>query len=117
MAEGNTDYGLLCRLHDSPQKLEMDMITWRMVINKAMGKFLGIAGQGIPVDILKIFNSDAQCWIRIPEPDLTSVWTALSGASCSVNITAATQTVGIRVIRASRHLMGVLGPQRGEEFM
>lgn len=81
-----------------------------------MGKFLGITGESIPVDILKIYNEASQCWIRVPESDLTSTWTALSGATCSVNISGTAMVVGLRVIRASRHLMGILGDQRGEEF-
>jgi ribonuclease P/MRP protein subunit POP8 len=88
----------------------MDLITWKLVVSKAMSQFLGITGQSIPLDILHVDNSVTQhsydtpaAWIRVPETELSAVWSGLSGARGVVN----DQDVSIRVVRASRYLQGL----------
>uniref|UniRef100_A0A060T7B8 ARAD1B22396p n=1 Tax=Blastobotrys adeninivorans TaxID=409370 RepID=A0A060T7B8_BLAAD len=98
----------------SDSRFDIDLITWKLLINRTMSQFLGVTGESIPVDILKTVDDDtAQAWIRVPEPDLTAVWTALSGATCPANLSQGPKEVSIRVVRATRHLMGIAGPQRG----
>lgn len=54
-------------------------------------------------------------WIRVPESDLTTVWTALSGFSTSLDTgNYGVIDVGIRVVRASRYLMSITGPLRSK---
>lgn len=56
-----------------------------------------------------------QVWIRVPEPDLTTVWTALSGFSTSLDTgNYGVIDAGIRVVRASRYLMSTTGPLRNK---
>lgn len=56
-----------------------------------------------------------QVWIRVPEPDLTTVWTALSGFSTQLDTgNYGTIDAGIRVVRASRYLTATTGPLRNK---
>lgn len=56
-----------------------------------------------------------QVWIRVPEPDLTTVWTALSGFSTSLDTgNYGVIDAGIRVVRASRYLTATTGPLRNK---
>lgn len=56
-----------------------------------------------------------QVWIRVPESDLTTVWTALSGFYSSLDTgNYGVIDAGIRVVRASRYLMSTTGPLRSK---
>lgn len=84
----------------------MDMISWKLMISQAMAQFLGISGQSIAVDILHVGSIDSDssgAWIRVPESDLSTVWSGLSGAQSVVDGI----DVSIRVVRASRYLQGL----------
>lgn len=63
----------------------------------------------------KIQVAMPQVWIRVPESDLTTVWTALSGFSTSLDTgNYGVIDAGIRVVRASRYLMSTTGPVRNK---
>lgn len=56
-----------------------------------------------------------QVWIRVPETDLTTVWTALSGFTTSLDTgNYGVIDAGIRVVRATRSLMSITGPLRSK---
>lgn len=56
-----------------------------------------------------------QVWIRVPESDLTTVWTALSGFTTSLDTgNYGVIDAGIRVVRATRSLMSITGPLRSK---
>lgn len=58
--------------------------------------------------------SHPQVWIRVPEPDLTTVWTALSGFEAMLDTgNYGVIAAGIRVVRASRYLT-TNGPLRSK---
>lgn len=88
---------------------DMDLISWKLVVTKAMGQFLGITGQSLPVDILHIDNGGSKqsigpgAWIRVPETELSTIWSGLSGARGVVD----GHDISIRVVRASRYLQGL----------
>lgn len=56
-----------------------------------------------------------QVWIRVPESDLITAWTALSGFYSSLDTgNYGVIDAGIRVVRASRYLMSTTGPLRSK---
>lgn len=83
------------------------------MISKALTRFGGVQGVATPLDILHVISEPEkgqQCWVRVPEQSLTQVWSALSGATSTImGSNNDVIEVSIRVVRASRYLVGVAG--------
>lgn len=54
----------------------LDIITVRTYLTSALQQFLGLAGTAIPIDILKL--EDTNVWIRLPREDSRAMQGALS---------------------------------------
>lgn len=55
----------------------VDALTARQHLTSALSQFLGLTGTAIPIDILKLENSDV--WIRVPFDDGAAVEAAVGG--------------------------------------
>ncbi|KAH7318720.1 hypothetical protein B0I35DRAFT_250351 [Stachybotrys elegans] len=55
---------------------ELDNIQVMSYCTAALRQFLGLTGMAIPLDILKAEGAD--CWVRVPAPDLGSVAAAVT---------------------------------------
>lgn len=65
-------------LHSSPPSSQpMDPSTARLHLTSALKQFLGLTGEAIPIDFLKL--EDRDLWIRVPRADGAAVVAALSG--------------------------------------
>ncbi|KAI9836489.1 MAG: hypothetical protein M1838_005067 [Thelocarpon superellum] len=58
-----------------PGIIDLDAVTARLLLTRALSRHLGLAGSSIPMDILKL--DGAQLWIRVPRQDLSCVMVAL----------------------------------------
>lgn len=68
-------------LRNPIEAVDLDAIQVRTYCTAALKQFLGISGQAISIDILKV--DEADCWLRIPRDDLgafTAAVTAWQGA-------------------------------------
>lgn len=54
----------------------MDILTTKSHLNSALRRFLGLHGEAITVDILRVDKNEV--WIRVPREDATAVHEALS---------------------------------------
>ncbi|KAI0124226.1 hypothetical protein BJ170DRAFT_76359 [Xylariales sp. AK1849] len=61
---------------DSPDPVELDAIQVRSYCTSALKQFLGITGQAIALDILKV--EGASCWLRLPRDDLAAFSAAIT---------------------------------------
>jgi hypothetical protein len=96
----------------SEEAVDMDIVSWKLAVNNALGRFLGLTGESIPADILHTRaagtkRSRPQAWIRVPEPELSAAWAALSGAPSSVDSSTGSVDASIRVLRASHYLVSI----------
>lgn len=96
------------------EPVELDIVGWKLAVQNALSRFLGLTGEAIPADILHTGASGQkaglgrpQAWIRVPEMDLSAAWAALSGAPSAVDTGAGPIDGSIRVLRASHYLVGV----------
>ncbi|CAN6652536.1 ribonucleases P/MRP protein subunit Pop8p [Trichomonascus vanleenenianus] len=97
---------------EGPVKQNVDQITWKMILEKAMKRFLGLAGYTIPIDI--IHGVDSKVWLRVPVSDLDAIWSGLSGFGTTTALDDTAVDVSIRIVRASRSIMGMVGESRDQ---
>jgi ribonuclease P/MRP protein subunit POP8 len=69
-------YAHLRVLRNPTEPEELDAIQVRTYCTAALKQFLGVSGQAISIDILKVEGSD--CWLRIPRDDLGAFAAALT---------------------------------------
>ncbi|ETS79592.1 hypothetical protein PFICI_09445 [Pestalotiopsis fici W106-1] len=61
---------------NSLEALELDAIQVRSYCSAALKQFLGVSGQAISIDILKV--EGPSCWLRIPRDDLSAFAAAIT---------------------------------------
>jgi ribonuclease P/MRP protein subunit POP8 len=61
---------------DGPQEIELDNLLVKSYCTAALKQFLGLTGQAIPIDILKV--QDTAAWVRLPKEDLKSFSAAIT---------------------------------------
>lgn len=69
-------YAHLEMIGNSTDVVELDAIQVRTYCTTALTQFLGVSGQAISVDILKV--DGAGCWLRIPRDDLGAFAAAIT---------------------------------------
>lgn len=69
-------YAHLEAQRNSAEPLELDAIQVRSFCSAALKQFLGISGQAISIDILKV--DGPSCWLRIPRDDLSAFAAAIT---------------------------------------
>lgn len=112
-----------------------DLLTWRTILTASLTKLLGIQGSAYLIDILKLENWD--CWVKVVSPSACGgfgiggkgtiggeggngftaavggyigVWGKHGGGSDSGGAGAGSDvTVGVRVVRGGRWLIGIVG--------
>lgn len=102
-------YAHLQLISDSDNIKDLDSLTVRSHITATLTQFLGVTGSAISVDILKV--EGAECWIRVPREDLSSVVAALGGW---VGGKENEDKVGCRV-KGSGNWLSILVGERGRE--
>lgn len=55
---------------------QLDNLQVKSYCTSALRQFLGLTGQAIPVDVLKVQGVD--CWVRVPKPDLSMFAAAIT---------------------------------------
>ena len=60
-----------------PTSLPVDAPSARLYLTSALRQFLGLTGEAIPIDILKI--QDQAVWIRVPHDDALAITSSLPG--------------------------------------
>lgn len=68
-----------------PSNTPVDEITLLSYLNAAMTQYLGLTGAAIPIDILKV--QESQGWVRLPREDEPAVVAALSQWTGRGNVT------------------------------
>ncbi|KAK6084813.1 hypothetical protein SCUP515_01309 [Seiridium cupressi] len=69
-------YAHLEVLRNPTEPVELDAIQVRSYCTAALKQFLGVSGQAISIDILKL--EGASCWLRIPRDDLSAFAAAIT---------------------------------------
>lgn len=69
-------YAHLELVTDGPGPVELDNLEVRSYCTAALRQFLGLTGEAIAIDILK--TQGAECWLRVPRPDLASFAAAIT---------------------------------------
>jgi len=103
-------------LYCSPPSLEastLDAITARTHLTSALRQFLGLHGQAIPVDLMKIEGQDV--WVRVPMEDASAVQAAVSGWTGGDAKFEGGRTVGWRV-KGRDEWVGRLGCGDGQDL-
>ncbi|KAK3077274.1 hypothetical protein LTS18_010756 [Coniosporium uncinatum] len=97
----------------SPAASTFDAITARTHLTSALRQFLGLHGQAIPVDIIKMEGQDV--WIRVPMEDASAVQAAVSGWTGGDTNAEGGRTLGWRV-KERDEWVGRLGCGDGQDL-
>ncbi|TQS31511.1 hypothetical protein Golomagni_08205 [Golovinomyces magnicellulatus] len=69
-------YAHLTLSTNGPDSIVLDDLQVKSYCNGALQQFLGLTGLAIPVDILKVTETD--CWLRVPRQDLSNFAAAIT---------------------------------------
>jgi ribonuclease P/MRP protein subunit POP8 len=62
---------------DGKSTPDLDTVTAHLHLKASLTQFLGLHGSAVPIDVLKVEDSDV--WIRVPNPDMSAVVAAVGG--------------------------------------
>lgn len=69
-------YAHLEAVTDGTEPVELDNLQVKSYCTAALRQFMGITGEAIALDILKVQGN--QCWVRLPRPDLGTFAAAIT---------------------------------------
>lgn len=100
----------------SSAAVSLDPIQVRTYLTSALRQFLGISGQAIAVDVLRV--DGARCWLRVPRDDLSAfaaAVTAWPGTAHEGSGGAQPQHATFRIRGCSDWLGGLIGQDGMEQ--
>ncbi|KAK9471281.1 uncharacterized protein V1510DRAFT_420562 [Dipodascopsis tothii] len=109
------NYALLQVVTEPAVAETADEMTWYRLIDLAVVRSLGLMGQTIACDILKV--DGLQCYVRVAAGEqFREFCSAISGFwvdNRTLALVEGAQRVGLQVARTSPFAQGIVGPARG----
>lgn len=101
--EPQFSYAHLELFTDDPQPPRLDILQVKAYCTAALRQFLGLTGQAMPIDIIKVEGN--QCWLRVPRQDLgrfaaaITAWKGTSdgGVRCLFRLQQCSDWLGVMV--------------------
>lgn len=93
------------------QDADLDLLTWKLLVSRALHQYYGVSGEAIPVDLLKMSTAGGHrdMYIRVPGSDLRRVRAALTAVNSMIeSSTHGTVSAGLSIVRSSPYLAACL---------
>lgn len=86
---------------------DLDLLTWKLLVSRALHQYYGVSGEAISIDLLKMVHREM--FIRVPGPDLSRVQAALTAVNCMIETSShGTISAGLSIVKASPFLVSLI---------